>query len=99
MTEPFVILPGPPIADIAVDVFEYTTEFPTQGTVIADLNNFEALTITEILSLFKELPKVEKFVNPNFEGKFVVRNCGWAARAAISGRLLNTSDATHHIQM
>ena len=83
MADPFFIVPGDPIADIAEAVYTYTLENPT-GTVVADIDRFEILSVQEVMRLFSELPKIERFVNPEFRGFFEVRNAAWPIRTAIS---------------
>ena len=83
MAEPFFIIPGDPIAEIAEAVYVYTLENPA-GTVVADIDRFEVMSVQEVMRLFSELPMIERFVNPNFEGIFEVRNAAWPIRTAIS---------------
>ena len=83
MEDYFSIVPGEPIETIAEAVFNYTVAQP-EGKVVVDVNNFDALTVDEIMRLFTELPKIENFVNPNFSGVFELKNASWALSTAVS---------------
>jgi hypothetical protein len=78
----FMIVPGPPIAEICEEVYTYTSAHP-DGVVVADIDTFEAISVSEVMRLLTELPRVERFVNENFRGTFLVRNAGWAVRTAV----------------
>ena len=80
--EPFNIVPGEPIGIICERVFQYTTE-NLEGVVVADINTFDT-SLQEVLRLLVELPRVERFVAPNFTGTFRVINAGWTIRTAIT---------------
>ena len=81
--QPHLVVPGSTMHEICEAVFQYTVENPT-GDVFVDLNNFDDLGVSKILCLINELRAVERFVNPEFEGKLTVFNASWALGAAIS---------------
>lgn len=78
----FVLKPGEPIAAIAESIYLYTLAEP-MGIVVVDVNTFEAISVQEIMRLFTELPRIERFVHPQFCGALEVRNAAWALRTAI----------------
>jgi len=79
--EEFNIVHGPPIAEICEDIYRYTAAH-LDGVVVADIATFET-SVSEVLRLMKELPRVERFVHQDFSGVFQIRNAGWAVRTAI----------------
>ena len=79
--EEFNIVHGAPIAEICEDVYRYTAAH-LDGVVVADIATFET-SVSEVLRLMKELPRVERFVHQDFSGVFLIRNAGWAVRTAI----------------
>ena len=82
MSDSFQIIPGKSLEFIAEEVYQYTMARP-RGKVVVDIKKFDALTVYEIMQLFTELPKVENFVNPKYEGLFEIKNATWAIKTAI----------------
>ena len=80
-TEEFNIVHGAPIAEICEEVYRYTAA-NINGVVVADIATFET-SVSEVLRLMTELPRVERFVHKDFSGVFLIRNAGWAVRTAI----------------
>ena len=78
----FVLEPGEPIAAIAESIYLYTLAEP-MGIVVVDVDAFEAISVQEIMRLFTELPRIERFVHPQFCGRLEVRNATWALRTAV----------------
>ena len=76
------IVPGEPIAIICERIFAYTTA-NLDGLVVADIATFDT-SLQEVLRLLVELPRVERFVAPNFTGTFRVINAGWTIRTALA---------------
>ena len=81
--QPHLVVPGPSINEICESVYQYTMENPT-GDVFVDLNAFDDLGVSKILCLMSELRAVERFVNPDFQGKLTVFNASCALGTAIS---------------
>lgn len=86
----FQIFGGPPLDEICENVYLFTRD-KKSGRILVDLNTFECLTAREVLQLFTELPKVQRFAHPEFEGVFRVTGSSWATgglvRALISALL------------
>ena len=83
MATPFVVVDGPPVAEICEAVYQYTLAHP-HGEVFVDVTTFQDIGVTQVLCLLTELPAVERFVNPDFSGVFRVVNASWAVQTAIN---------------
>ena len=84
------IFGGPPLSDICEQVYLFTRD-KRRGRITIDLKTFPSLTAREVLQLFTELPKVERFAHSEFEGVFRATGTTWATaglvRALVSALL------------